>query len=211
MYYFPKIQTLFKRDSNHKIIQTEYTLPIFKYLENNLWECTEKIDGTNISIEITKENIVFHGRTENADIYTPLLNKLKELFTKESTKCLFDYDASVESITLFGEGYGSGIQSGRRYLSNSVDFILFDVRIGNWWLNRKNVSDIADNLNIKVVPNLGLYTIPEAISFVKKGFRSLIAEDSTLLAEGLVLRTPLGILDRNGERIITKIKTKDFK
>ena len=54
-------------------------------------------------------------------------------------------------------------------------------------------------------------TIPEAIDFVKKGFKSTIAENKDYDAEGLVLKTPDGLLLRNGERIITKLKTCDFQ
>ena len=54
-------------------------------------------------------------------------------------------------------------------------------------------------------------SIPEAIEFVKEGFKSRIAENKDYDAEGLVLKAPLGLLDRRGERIITKIKTCDFR
>ena len=37
-----------------------------------------------------------------------------------------------------------------------------------------------------------------------------VAENKDLDAEGLVLTAPLGMLDRRGNRIITKIKTCDF-
>ena len=54
-------------------------------------------------------------------------------------------------------------------------------------------------------------TIPEAIEYVKKGFKSTIAENKDYDAEGLVLKTPTGLLRRNGERLVTKIKTVDFR
>ena len=54
-------------------------------------------------------------------------------------------------------------------------------------------------------------TIKEAIEFVKKGFKSTIAENKDYDAEGLVLKTPYGLQLRNGERIILKIKTEDFR
>jgi hypothetical protein len=115
-----------------------------------------------------------------------------------------------ETITIFGEGYGKKIQDGGNYIKDGVDFILFDVRIGNWWLNRKACEDIANKLGIKIVPIIGHMTIKEAIDFVKKGFKSTISENKEYEAEGLVLKTPDGLLRRNGERIITKIKTIDF-
>mgnify|MGYP002625363171 CR=1 FL=1 len=58
---------------------------------------------------------------------------------------------------------------------------------------------------------MGRMTIQEAIDFVKKGFKSTIAENKDYDAEGLVLKTPNGLLLRSGERLITKIKTCDFQ
>ena len=57
---------------------------------------------------------------------------------------------------------------------------------------------------------MGQFTIDEAIEFVKKGFKSTIAENKDYDAEGLVLKSPDGIRTRRGERIIFKIKTCDF-
>ena len=54
-------------------------------------------------------------------------------------------------------------------------------------------------------------TIDEAIDLVRNGFKSTIAENPDYDAEGLVLKTPDGLMTRRGERIIFKIKTCDFK
>lgn len=52
---YQKIQTLFKRDEKNVIIPTELTLPEFGYLKDCKWEATEKIDGTNMRVELTPE------------------------------------------------------------------------------------------------------------------------------------------------------------
>ena len=75
-------------------------------------------------------------------------------------------------------------KGGGRYIKDEVSFILLDVKIDKWWLRR-----------------------PE---YVSNGYKSLIAEDTTYDAEGLVLKTDLGLLDRSGQRIIAKIKARDF-
>ena len=47
-------------------------------------------------------------------------------------------------VTLYGEGYGARIQKGGgKYLAKSCDFVLFDVKIGDWWLRREAVDEIA--------------------------------------------------------------------
>ena len=73
-----------------------------------------------------------------------------------------------------------------------------------------SMEDIAGKLGAPVVPYMGQFTIDEAIEFVKKGFKSTIAENKDYDAEGLVLKSPNGLCTRRGERIIFKVKTCDF-
>lgn len=216
---YQKIQTLFLRDDKNIIIPDQFTYPEFEYLKDNKWECTEKIDGTNIRIEldfnvhddgVREVNVNFKGRTDEANIPAHLYKRLEELFNNVNWLEIFDITSTI-SITLYGEGYGTKIQKGGNYMSSGVDFILFDVKVDKWWLQRDAVEDIANKLNIKVVPLIGYMTIPEAVEYVKKGFKSTIAENKDYDAEGLVLKTTTGLLRRNGERLITKIKTVDFR
>ena len=205
---YPKINTLYMRDEKKVIIPTEYTKEEFHYLENNLWECTEKIDGTNIHIDLIDGKINFCGRTENASIPAPLVSVLQTLFTKEIMEEVFGVGTNV---SVYGEGYGRKIQGcGGRYIQDGVNFILFDVKIGDFWLSRTNCEGIAEKLNIQIVPLIGYMTIPDAAKIVENGFKSLISEDCELYAEGLVLKVPNGLRFRNGERIITKIKHVDY-
>ena len=217
---YQKIQTLFKRDERNIIIPDQFTYPEFDVLKDLKWECTEKIDGTNIRIELaSSENpedgiiMSFKGRTDKAVIPEHLLTKLNWLFDRERLMEVLNITDETQdcNITLYGEGYGAKIQKGGNYISNDVNFILFDVKIGKWWLDRESIKDIANKLGINVVPLMGYMTIPEAIEYVKKGFKSTIAENKDYDAEGLVLKTPCGLLKRDGERLITKIKTVDFR
>lgn len=217
---YQKIQTLFKRDERNIIIPDQFTYPEFEVLKDLKWECTEKIDGTNIRIELEssgnpEDGIImsFKGRTDKAVIPEHLLAKLNWIFDREHLMEVLNITDETQdcNITLYGEGYGAKIQKGGNYISNDVNFILFDVKIGKWWLDRESIKDIADKLGINVVPLMGYMTIPEAIEYVKKGFKSTIAENKDYDAEGLVLKAPCGLLKRDGERLITKIKTVDFR
>jgi ATP-dependent RNA circularization protein (DNA/RNA ligase family) len=213
---YPKIQTVFKRDANNIIIPTEFTRPEFEWLKDCKFRAEEKIDGTNIRIELYFDenglcHIWFKGRTDKAVIPSHLMDKLKLLFGGINFVEIFNSPKDLY-VTLYGEGYGCKIQGcGGRYIQKDCGFILFDVKVGNYWLSRENVCDIATKCGIDVVPQLGYMTIMEAIKFVNDGFKSLVAEDKTLDAEGLVLKTPDNLLMRNGERVILKIKGKDFR
>ena len=218
---YQKINTLFMRDENSIIIPTMLTLPEFEYLKELKWECTEKIDGTNIHCDVYYDGvgevqIAICGRTSKAVIPTHLLARLNEIFTVERITEVFKSQLETASpenpfiASIYGEGYGVKIQKGGNYIKDGVDFILFDVRIGRWWLNRSACEDIAQAIGVSIVPVIGYMTIPEAIAFVRNGFKSTIAENKDYDAEGLVLKTPYGLMSRSGERIITKIKTCDF-
>ena len=216
---YQKINTLFLRDEKKVIIPSSFTCDEFEYLKDCKWECTEKIDGTNIRIYISREydgeddwlyGVSFMGRTNNSTIPEHLNLKLQQIFYRVDWKTVFPSLMPGDSVCLYGEGYGNKIQKGSSYISNDVDFILFDVKYNNWWLERKNCEDIANKCGIKIVPIVGYMTIHEAIDLVKKGFKSSISEDKNLIAEGLVLKTPQGLLSRDGKRIITKIKHNDF-
>jgi len=230
--YYQKINTIFKRDMDPKsplynciMLNEPLTQPEFEALRNCDWEATEKIDGRNESIHIIptrceslgiiEYTVEYHGKTERADTPDHLQKKIEELFPTDKVIEYFKSTSKdgiiTDVIQIFGEGYGVKIQNGGNYIKNDCGFILFDVKIGKWWLDRSACEQIAKDLNIPIVPLIGYCTIDEAIDFVKKGFKSRIAENPDYDAEGLVLKAPCGLLARNGERIITKIKTCDFR
>jgi len=204
---YPKLQTVFKRESEKpfRIIEGKFALPEFEYLQNNQWVWTEKVDGTNIRIYWDCETVRVAGRTDNAQIPAFLYDRLQLILPP--SKFVEHYPETP--MVLYGEGYGAKIQKGGgNYRSDGVDFVLFDIRIDEWWLERKGVDQIADKLQLERVPIVGTGTLHEAIEMVKSGFDS---EWGDFKAEGLVLRTTPILLCRNGERVMTKIKHKDFK
>ena len=116
----------------------------------------------------------------------------------------FDWDNIPVQYTIYGEGYGRKIQGcGSKYIKEGVNFIGFDVKIQvggiSYWLLRENRDSVFKALNTPTCPYKGQFTIDEAIKYVRKGFKSEIAEDKEFLAEGLVLRSPCGLLDRRGK------------
>lgn len=211
---YHKIQTIFKRDPKSKrIIPDEYAFVEFEYLKNNIWIFTEKIDGTNIRIMWNGTKITFGGKTADAQIPVALLHKLQELFENTAMtnlfKQVFNKDEKPAEVCLYGEGYGNRIgENGYLYLPDGIDFVLFDVKIGDWWLERVNVDDIALKLGIKIVPLIGQGVLSDAVEMAKQGFKS---QWGNFIAEGIVAIPKTELKTRKGERIITKIKHKDFK
>jgi hypothetical protein len=204
---YPKIQSIFKRDEKGKFLDGVWSRPEIEYLRNNTWCWTEKVNGTNIRIGWHGGKIVLGGRTDNAQIPATLIQYLQELFPEEKMREVFpDSD-----VVLFGEGYGRKIQKvGSLYIPNGVGFILFDVMVGRWWLNREDVEDVADKLGVKVVPIRCRSNIENATDFVKAKPMSLLSSNVPF-AEGLVGTPMVQMFSRNGTRVMTKIKVKDFE
>ena len=106
--------------------------------------------------------------------------------------------------------------------------------MGDWWLKRDDVNDVARALGISSVPVLGVGTLFQGINLVRYGVKYLPEEVKSFQhqedynnwmknlkplqsawgpfdAEGIVARPVVDLFNRKGERIITKIKTKDFR
>ncbi len=201
---YPKIETLFNRDEKtFKVKVGEWRLPEFAYLQNNEWVFTEKIDGTNVRVMWSPETgISFGGKTDNAQMPTFLLAKLQELFPIEKMRTLYP----DISMCLYGEGYGTKIQKGGgNYISNGVNFILFDVLIDNWWLERENIEDIASKVGVACVPIVGKGTLNDMVKLV--GGKSTFGD---FLVEGVVAKPLVTLFTRRGQRLVAKLKAKDF-
>jgi len=205
---YPSILTAWKRDqvTNHKtLIEGEWATPEFEYLHDNHWAFTEKVDGMNLRVGWDGETVMFGGRTDRVNIPAKLVAKLIESFPAEKFG-IFDLPT-----VLFGEGYGGGIQKGGGKYRQDQDFILFDVWVegesGGLWLNRDSVTDIAENMGVDIVPVVGAGPLEDAIAWVRHPLKSTIGDHDM---EGLVMRPSVELLDRRGQRIITKIKAKDF-
>ncbi len=205
---YHKIQSIFKRDMesrNKTLIEGDWTLPEFEYLAGNTWTFTEKVDGTNIRVIFKDGGITYGGRTDNAQIPAQLVGRLNERFLPLAAK-LAETFADGEAV-LYGEGYGAKIQKGGGNYRADQDFVLFDVRVGPWWLQRRDVEDVASKLDLDVVPVIGEGTLHDAVKMTKAGIRSMWGD---FQAEGIVARPKTELNTRSGHRLIAKIKCRDF-
>lgn len=206
---YQKIHTLWKREKigNKKgpIIEGEYSREEFEEIEK--WEVTEKINGTNIRIMFDGENVEFDGRNENAEIPAQLCLELYDISIPERMTEIFG-DEQID-VTLFGEGYGPNIEGGGTY-SDKQKFILFDVKIGKWWLKRDAVDNIAEELDIKSVPCIGCMDTESIVEFVKTKPASRIPGSNKMM-EGVVCRPKSGLLFRDGTPLMWKLKCNDYK
>ena len=203
---YHKIQTVYKRNmEDKKLLEGEWTLPEFEYLASNQWIFTEKVDGTNIRIMIGTDSITFGGRTDQAQIPAQLMNRLNERFLPLTDKLCSLFGGNA---CLYGEGYGAKIQKGGGNYRHDQDFVLFDVLCDGWWLHHNTIADVAEQLKLDVVPVLGRGTLFDAVAWAKRGITSTWG---MFEAEGIVARPEVELKTRSGNRIITKIKGRDFR
>lgn len=205
---YHKIQTVFKRDPATKyrtLLEGEFSEPEFEYLAKNDWIFTEKVDGTNIRVIIEKEGgLWFGGRTDNASIPATLISHLESRFFPQHNLIR---EIFPDGACLYGEGYGPKIQKGGGNYRTDVDFVLFDVKVGKFWLQRDSIKDIASRLGLDVIPEIGIGSLTDMVELARCGFNSTWGN---FLAEGIVARPTTELISRSGHRIITKIKHKDF-
>ncbi len=208
---YPKIQTAFKRDErSHVIIPGDWSTPELAYLADRPWLWTEKVDGTNIRLHWQNNVLAVGGRTNDASIPTFLIAIIQswQLETK-----LREHFLDV-TVTLYGEGYGPKIGSGGQYRTDP-SFTLFDVAVkdreGNWlwWLSRNNVFNVGAKLGLDIIPDMGIFSLVEAVDYIRND--KLVSFWPKARIEGLVGRPEVNLFDHHGDRIMVKIKGKDFR
>ena len=205
---YHKIQSIFKRDMSaprSPLIEGDYSTPELEFLANNTWTFTEKVDGTNIRIIFDGQKLSYGGRTDKAQIPAQLVGRLNDVFLPLIPSLRF---AFPDGGVLYGEGYGAKIQKGGGNYRADQDFVLFDVKVGDWWLKREAVELVAQQLGIDVVPMIGEGTLQDAVRMAKSGIKSTWGDFE---AEGIVARPKVEMFSLSGERIITKIKCRDFR
>ena len=168
------------------------------------FEWTEKIDGQNISVEWTGYEVLFHGRTEKAELPKELLDYLEEKFKGNTAEQVFEQVFGDKRVILYGEGYGGKIQGG--VYDGSERFVLFDIYFpdSDIWADSMTMVGIANSFDIDTVPIIFISTVEEAIEFVK-------SYTDERYFEGLVGKPIVELRNRGSERIILKVKVKDFQ
>lgn len=211
-YKYPKIEGLWERDpETRKVIEGLYRNDTIRYAATLKWAWTEKVDGTNVGIVWDGHKVTFQGRTEKTEHPRPLLRALENIFGGKDAEEIFETLFGEKTVVLYGEGYGGKIQKAGKTYRETESFILFDVYLpdNDLWLKRDALSNIAYALNIELVPVVFVGTVEEAVEIVKnKRIRSTF-EGAEI--EGLVGKPIYELRDRERNRLVVKVKGRDYK
>lgn len=205
---YPKILSPYMRfidgPNKNKFDTSTWAIPEFGVLADAEWTWTEKVDGTNVRVIWDGYKVSLGGRTDDAQMPVVLIDVLRGMFPEELMEQVF----GATPVVLYGEGYGPKINKGGGNYGPKPSFTLFDVKIAQWWLRPDDTRDIANKLGVEHVPEVFKGTVHDAIYHVAK--RGLTSRWGNFNAEGVVGQAPLGLLTRGGDRILMKIKRKDF-
>ena len=210
---YQKIETLYKFDNTTKTYIGEFYNQYVEYLRNNRWLTSEKVNGTNVSVQFDGHRIEFQGRTERADLPKEVLEILTEKFGDSEVE--FEQLFSGKPAILFMECYGGKIQGGA--YGGKERLVGFDVTVNGQYLDKRCIGEIfakfgVDCVEFKEVENLDV-AINEVKSWAENPKRGIsqYCEKGTTVKEGLVCVPSVRIYDNRGKRIIVKIKTEDLR
>jgi RNA ligase len=208
---YGKILTLFERNEKFKVVEGRFKSPAFELI--NKWHVEEKIHGQNVRIHWNgADGVFFFARTAGSGALPgDLLKFLESKFTVAKFQEKF---AAGTAVALFGEGCGAGIQKNGGLYSKTKTFVLFDVKLDQWWFDPDSIRDVAAHFDVQTPTVLYSCTmIPEIVDVVKTGFDSFLAfgnTGSSYKSEGIIARTVPGLFMRDGSRLMFKLKTEDF-
>jgi hypothetical protein len=188
-----------------KFIIGDWARPEFDVLSDAPWTCTEKINGTNCRIIWDGHKVRFGGRTDEAALRIKAVEWLGAQFPAELLEQQFHADPAV----LYGELCGSdtGVNGSGNY-GRECRFILFDVNVCGWWLQPVTLGNVAVQMGLELAPVMLIDNIGAAMAMVRGGLRSGYGDFE---AEGLVGKPPCGLIGRGGDRLLVKVKGKDFR
>ena len=204
---YHKIHALYKRDEKGHFTG-ELSKPEFDYLFHSAWRWTEKVDGTNIRVGLDKSRFEIRGKSDRAQLPPDLLMNVNKMFMARLPTEHWTTMAGDIPITLYGEGYGAGIQKAGVGYGPDKRFILFDARRGKRWLPRTEVEEIAAYLDIPIVSEVLTGSIAVAIDYVQHEPASFVSQ-SPMTMEGIVGVPLVPLTNQWGERVIVKVKGKD--
>lgn len=213
--YFPKINTLFKRDKHtFNVIVGDFTRPEFQ--EHNDWLINEKLDGSNISIAADRDSngevtVTWRGRTERAQFHKEAVTHLQQRcddWYEPLSRILHDND--LDTLEFFGELIGPKIQKGSIY-TDVVTTKFYDIRVQKrLWLPWDAVLDYREILGYDVPYHEYGATIGGIVEACREGFETFEDQGTGGTAEGLICKTNIPLYNNANKRLIFKLKHVDF-
>lgn len=170
-------------------------------------ECyaTEKIHGTSAHVSWKNGKVSLFAGGESAERFAALFDaELPARFIA----------LGHDEVMVYGEAYGGRCQGMSATYGKALRFVVFEVQVGETWLNVENAADVAGKLGLDFVAYEKISTDLAAID-AQRDADSVQAVRNGMgpghKREGIVLRPLLEFRDHRGDRIIAKHKRDEFK
>lgn len=166
---------------------------------NRCW-ALEKIHGTSAHITLKDGQLTFFsGGEKHANFVV--------LFDAEALKAKMELVGT--EVVVFGEAYGGSQQGQKWRYGDKLKFVVFEVKVGDYWLNVPNADQVCQSLGLEFVYYKMIPTDMASID-AERDAPSEQAKRNGVVApcprEGVVLRPVIELLKNNGERICAKHK-----
>ena len=165
----------------------------------------EKIHGTSAHVRFTNGEVGYHSGGVKQGNFTDLFDT-EELYTKFM-------ELGYSRVVAYGEAYGGKCQGMSALYGPDLKFVVFEVKVGDTWLNVPNAADVASKLGLEFVH----FDLLENHTDVLDRFRDAPSAQSIRNGieeggkrEGIVLRPIEEMTKSNGNRIIAKHKGAEF-
>lgn len=181
-----------------------YRSPLLAYLAELPWTYSRKVDGENIRIQWDGEQALWNGKSNAFQCSAEFTKYMNDTFLEEIFEEKFGRD---KVVTLFGEKMGPKTQGNELGLEKD-EVVLYDVNINGTWLCGEDVAEIAKYFGIRTV-----FDFMPAMLGESKNLRELIkmcANGQFKDWEGIVATPLVEMRNQKGERVIVKIKNRDY-
>lgn len=181
-----------------------YRSPLLAYLAEQPWTYSRKVDGENIRIQWDGEQALWNGKSNNFQCGAEFTEYMDNTFLEEIFEERFGRE---KTVTLFGEKMGPKTQGNELGIEKD-EVVLYDVNINGTWLCGEDVVEIAKYFGIRTV-----FDFMPAMLGESKNLRELIqmcADGKFKDWEGIVATPLVEMRNQKGERVIVKIKNRDY-
>ena len=166
----------------------------------------EKIHGTSAHVSFKDGKLTFFSGGEKHV-------KFEDLFEHDVLCCIYSEHYDGMDLVLFGEAYGGSQQGMSATYGKELKFVVFDVKMGDYWLDVPNAEQVTKKLGLGFVDYRKIPTTLKAIDRERdkpsvQAKRNGIRENK--MREGVVLRPLIELKKNNGKRIIVKHKNDAF-
>lgn len=165
----------------------------------------EKIHGTSAHILYKDKKVHYFSGGAKYEHFVGLFDE-QSLYTK------FD-DMGRDKIVIYGEAYGGKMQGMSGTYGKEMKFVVFDVKIDDYWLSVPQAEEVAKTFGLEFVHYVKIPADIESINRERdadsvQAIRNGMGEGKK--REGIVLRPLVDWRKNNNQRVIAKHKREDF-